>query len=411
MKKLVVTILLAALIFVIPSVYAQENEFKADLMVLFTTDEGWTVLAQPNGQVKTVFNIIIYVNKPAIMDLKVKVGDQIIFQTKEDVEFRYTHQVNIKEGGKSLLITADFETTAGKYHVEFQGVVVKTPVPVPRDLSGWISPKQLSRILENVTWTTIMISMMFGLMGIGAAILSKYYFMLLEPFNAIYLTLIGAIFSLSIFMSPDYGLGYGIIAILAGFLSYHYLRGPRLIGIIAVDEDNRNVWDVNLPIYFTEDGPAVALQSTVWALRRILFNQHAMLENNSTIATLWKRNQETDLILANDADIQRLEKAVETEKEGVKKVKGRWVMRVDSMDVHEFNDLEFMKAKDSFKKLNKAYEELKAKLVEMESTFNARVLEEAHKISKRFLDRLWAAIEPGVKEEKRLDILPGGEKK
>jgi len=179
--------------------------------------------------------------------------------------------------------------------------------------------------------------------------------------------LLGAAALAAFALEEDAAAGYFAIFAFADFISYRYVKGPSLLGILELRFRDRDVWDALLPVYPHEGRIAVALQSGLWAIRRLM-GKHVYLEINGKIESLWKRNGTVDLIICEKAVLRKKpvrfhveEEEMEEAAELTHKVEKReeWVLEVVPADVHT---LSFIRNADYFLKIKnearKAYEEL-----------------------------------------------------
>ena len=380
----------------------EESLVRCEIQVLWEHPDGWLILAKPGSQIAQTFTVRVYVSYPGTVELEVTAGGERIYFIRDIVEWKLEKTISTGKSGVSIVVRARLKTRLGDYETVWSGTLVKQPQPRPPSLEGWLSPRQWQRMVSELRWETILFGVIFAAVGVGISIICKYWFKLLSPFNMIHMFTLGTLFGGCISLSSDYGVGYAIIAIVADLLAYHYMKGPDIIGILHIEEEIRNINDVDLPIYEVEGlGLCVALQSSYWALKRTLLGQHVQLEVYGPLATTWTRNRgETSLIIANDANLMEVAEELAGEEEEAggplemlrRKIRKRYVLRVDPAAVHAINDLTYLTEARIYKKLSQALDEAHSRIVELEATLEKRALERGREYARRMYDSVMEIV-------------------
>ncbi|MDW8086289.1 MAG: hypothetical protein RMI45_08670 [Ignisphaera sp.] len=346
------------------------EEFKFDVVIYYTSDEGWDIIAKEGWQIGPKVYVIVYTNQPGVLSMNAVAGNEKVFEVNEVIDFKKEYPISIPSSkyGHPLTITATM--TYGKISKSIikSYTIVKSPIPPRTAFLEMFTPEQIRRIISEIRWDTIFKSLIAAVAGIAVAIFLKYKCMMLEPFNALQIPfLVAAIFTAHT-LEGESGIGYFMVYFIANFMSYKFLKGPALIGILEIRNTERDVWDVLLPIYITEDGGiAIALQRSDYALKRLL-GKHIYLKLRGQVETLWRKNGSYDLIIASRTELKKLpvesEEPVE-ESEGLelkKKRKEVMTFEVDVCDVHQINFIinakTFDKIRSELKKLHEEHRSL-----------------------------------------------------
>jgi len=358
-SKLILLLALMALAWGIAHAAAQPIEdFLFDVVVTYRTADGLEVVAVDGFQVTGDLKIYVYTNQPGKVSITATAGGEKIFETEEGIEFKKEYSLTVPPSKYGRTITITVVLTWGKISksVIKSYTVVKKPIPPAEAMAGWLTPKQLEKIVANIKWETIMKAMFAALMGIGAAAFLKYYLMMVDPINALQIPVLASSLAAAYLLEPEYGSGYWMVFLLADLLSYRFLKGPALIGILELRSKEREAWDVLLPIYTTADGRlAIALQRSDWAIRRLL-GRHVYLELKNPVEAMWKKNGSIDLIIAEKAELKQKEVAAKHPEEAteglrLEKIKRKeWVFEVEVADAHT---IEFLKKAAYFDELKK----------------------------------------------------------
>jgi len=363
------------------AVKAQDHieEFLFDVVVTFINPDGWEIVAKDGWQVSGNIRIYVYTNQPGQVSVTAVVDNEKILDVKEDIEFKREYSLSIPETkyGKTLTITVIMTWGRISKTVVKSFTIVKSPVPVRQTLFTF-TIRQVQEMLSEAKWDSILKALLAALAGLGVAIFLKYKALMLDPINALQLPLIGAASAVAFLADPDHGAGYFLIFLLSDFMSYRYLKGPTLIGILDIRVNNRRVWDMELPIYSTEEGKlAVALQRSDWAIRRLL-GKHVYLEFTGKIDELWKKNEYVDLIVAEKAELKEKEVEEIFENEEMEELRPErrkrkvWVFEITPADAHT---LEFIENAEEFEKLKEEYLELLGKYQSLALAFERKVEE------------------------------------
>jgi len=360
-KLLILLLILVLALSSVRLVYAQEvlEDFLFDVVVTYTSADGWEIVAKDGWQVTGDLKVIVYTNQPGVVSITAVIENEKVLDVKESIEFKKEYKLSIPRSKYGKVITFTIVMTWGRISktITKSYTIVKAPVAPKTSMINWLSPKQWKRLLESVKWETITFALFVSLAGIGFAVFLKYKAMMLEPINALQLPGMAAALLALYFIDPEYFAGYFMIWLLADFLSYKFLKGPNLVGILELRMKDREIWDVMLPVYVTESGRlAIALQRSDWAIRRLL-GKHVYLELKGNPKELWKKNGGYDCIIAESTQLKQKEITFHTPEEATeglelkKERKKEWVFEVEVADAHT---LHFIKKVSYFDKLKKA---------------------------------------------------------
>jgi len=372
------------------------------VLVFWRHPDGWLVAAQQGEQVKPPLIIRVYVSYPGVVELEVTAGGERIYYTREEVEWRFEKVIDTAKSNVAITVRAKLATKVGDYETSWTGTLVKQPVARPESLEGWLSPRQWERMVSDLRWETILYGIIFAAIGVTISIICKYGFKLIHPINMIHLFFIGLLFGCSISWDENFGAGYAAIALLADIIAYNYLKGPEILGVLHIQEEKRNVNDIDVPIYHVPGlGTCVALQSSYWAVKRTLLGQHVRLEVTGPLASSWTRNAETGLVIANDANLVEVAEKMAEESESSEaaglglfrqKPKKQYVMRVDPAAVHVISDLTYITDVTVYQKLASELDRAYNRIVELETTLEKRALERGMEYAKRHVGELMTHI-------------------
>jgi len=226
--------------------------------------------------------------------------------------------------------------------------------------------------------------------------------MLLSPLNGVHLTLLIASLFGCYFLGTNFSyIPYWIVILLISNVAYPMLKTARVRQVMEVQLHERNINIAGLPLYRTPSGQdAIALQTTVHALRRAFLNEHVLLNVQGNWETNWTFNAYTQLFIADAAGLLEIGKtAEEQERESgifgvVRRLFGRkspeytTIFAVDLANAHDFDNFTFTTRADAFQLLNKRYEGLKRNYEQLDALRKADVQRE---IDQRFdiLDKLF----------------------
>jgi hypothetical protein len=392
--------------------YAGGQSAACEVLVFWRHPDGWLVMAQQGEQVKPPLTIRVYVSYPGVLELEVTAGGERIYYTREEVEWKFEKIVDTSKSNVAVTVRARLSTKVGDYETSWTGTLVKQPVARPESLEGWLSPRQWERMVSDLRWGTILYGIIFAAIGVVISIICKYGFKLIHPINMIHMFFIGVLFGCSISWDEDFGVGYAAIALLADLIAYNYLKGPEILGVLHIQEEKRNVNDIDVPIYSVPGlGTCVALQSSYWAVKRTLLGQHVRLDVTGPLASSWTRNGETGLVIANDANLVEVAEKMAEESEASeavglglfrRKPKKQYVMRVDPAAVHVISDLTYMTDVTVYQRLASELDSAYNRIVELETTLEKRALERGMEYAKRHVGELMKHIfggEKGGREE------------
>ena len=373
-KLLLVFLVYVIMLTLVSVVEAQETveEFNVDVIVTYISDEGWQIVAKDGYQVTGNLKLYVYTNVPGVVSVTAVVENEKVLDVKEKIDFKKEYTLNLPKSKYGKVITFTIVMTWGRVSktVTKSYTIVESPVPPNLALQKLFTPRQLERIIKNIKWDTVAKAFFFAIGGVAAAAFLKYYCYLLEPFNSLQLPLLGAAALAAFALEEDAAAGYFAIFAFADFISYRYVKGPSLLGILELRFRDRDVWDALLPVYPHEGRIAVALQSGLWAIRRLM-GKHVYLEINGKIESLWKRNGTVDLIICEKAVLRKKpvrfhveEEEMEEAAELTHKVEKReeWVLEVVPADVHT---MKFIRNASYFTDLVKDYRKLADEAAEL----------------------------------------------
>ena len=341
----------------------QIEEFLFDVVVIYHSDEGWDIVAKDGWQIGPHIKVVIYTNQPGVIHITAVAGDEKIFESEDPIEFKKEYAINVPSSkfGQALTITCVMTWGRISKTIIKSYTIVKAPIAPSKGLLQMFTPEQIKKLISEIKWDTILKALIASIAGIAAAAFLKYKAMMLEPFNALQIPVIATAAGVAFTLEPEAGAGYFLIFLIANFLSYKFMKGPALIGILELRNTEREVWDVMLPIYTTAEGRlAIALQRSDWAIRRLM-GKHVYLELKGDVEALWKKNGSFDLIIAVSSQLKRktlVEKIPSEETEGLELEKEKrkvWVFEVEVADAHT---LDFVVDARTFSRLKKRLVEL-----------------------------------------------------
>lgn len=363
-KEILIIILLFILPLIIIPVYAQEENnfnvstYQVDAIIYYKHEDGWWVKCLDGYQVTGRLHVTIYVNKPGKISVTAMVENEKIFDVNQAIDFKADYDVNIPSSKYGKTVTFTIIATWGRVSKTIikSYTVVEKPIG-PKVPIVNLTEKQVNKLLENVTWESITKAVFASIGGIGIAVFLKYYLKMLDPINAMQIPML-IIATIVIFLvEPDYGAGYFMILTIADLLSYRFMKGPQLLGILHLKMRKREAWDAELPIYTTEDGRlAVALQRSDYAIRRLL-GRHVYVEFTGPVKPyFWRKNGEMDLIFVDDARLRKktLEFTLPSEQGELKETEKRQAY-VMELHIASANTVGYLRNVDMFLELKDKY--------------------------------------------------------
>jgi len=407
---------LALLLASFPAVRAEK--FQYDVQVQYYTSDGWIVLAQQGQQIAQQFHVILYVNRPCRVDVDIVVGGESEFKTSVPVEFKWEREHTTMKSGQPIVVRLAFHFDDTIMEAEWHGLIVKRPQPYPKNIEEWFSPKQVERIIGNLTFENIFKALIYALAGVGMAIISRYYFLLLSPLNGIHISMIVGSLTASMMLDPNWGMSYWLITLISDIVVYQFIKSARLMSILVYDLPKRNFDLVGVPYYHNSEGKlCAALQSTVFAIRRTLFNQHVVFrfkneylpedkqEKLLSIKPTHTLNGVEPLYLADKAGVRELVEYVEREESGggiigtvtslIRRRKRRrnWYFDVyPSMCGIPFDNFTLGFDIDAVAKLKKWAVDLATENAELKQLLEAKSIQKGQEIAKKHLDAIQEVI-------------------
>ena len=216
----------------------QIEEFLFDVVVIYHSDEGWDIVAKDGWQVGPHIKVIVYTNQPGVIHITAVAGDEKIFESEDPIEFKKEYAINVPSSkfGQALTITCVMTWGRISKTVIKSYTIVKSPIAPSKGLLQMFTPEQIKKLISEIKWDTIFKALIASIAGIGVAAFLKYKAMMLEPFNALQIPFICAAVALSFILESEAGAGYFMIWLLANFMSYKFMKGPALIGILEFKE-------------------------------------------------------------------------------------------------------------------------------------------------------------------------------
>jgi len=406
---------------VLPS-YAEAQEkpakFRYDVQVTFLTAENWEIVAQQGQQIAQKFHVKVYVSQPCRLDVNIVVGGESEFKTSEQVEFKWERDHTTKKSAQPLVIYLTFHFGDTVMETSWRGLIVKVPRAYPQDFEGWLSPGQVQRMIENLTFENIVKAIIFALIGVGLAIVSRYYFMLLSPLNGIHAAMLTCTLIGSMLYDSQWGVAYWLITLLSDMVVYQFIKSAKLMNVLVYDLANKNFDLIGIPYYTNPAGKlCAALQSSVFAVKRALFNQHVEFRFRSrwlpeekqleiqSIKPTHTLNKAEPLYLADSANVTELVEAVEEEEEigGIagflkgllRREKKRRKLYFDvepSESGIPFDNFTLGFEMGALEKLKKWAVDLAMKNAELKQLLDAKSIQKGQELAKKHLDEILAVV-------------------
>jgi len=386
------------------TVQAQEEprKFRYDIVVTFLSSENWEIVARQGQQVAQKFHVTIYVSQPCRADIRITVGGETEYQASETIDFKWERDHTTQKSAQQLLIYVTFHFDKTEVDATWRGLIVKAPVPYPKNLEEWLSPKQVQRMLENITFEHIIKAIIFALIGVGLAIISRYYFLLLNPMNGIHASMLVATLIGYLAYDSQWGVGYWLITLLSDIVP------------------NKNFDLVGIPYYTNPAGKlCAALQSSLFAVKRAIFGEHVEFrfrneylpedkqEKILSITPTHTLNKVEPLYLADKANVTEFVEAVEEEEEAggiIGFAKGLLKRRKERKKIYfdvypsnigiPFNNFELGFDAEAIKKLKQWAVNVAMENAELKQLLEAKSIQKGQQLAKRHLDELMKIIFP-----------------
>jgi len=354
---------------------AKAQALDYEMFLTYVDSNGYTIYAKLGNQLPQTFAIVVFVNQPVDLTIRLRVGGETEYEKQGlKVAFRWSYDHTTPKSNAAVDVKITLKAKEITQDVTWAGVIVKKPVVIPKDVSEWFSPSQVTDIIKSITLTEIIKISAFAFVGLGMAFFCKHQLMLLNPLNGMNLTLMIASLFACYFAGADWSyVPYWLVIVMMTNLAYPIIKGPKVRQVLEIQLSERNMNMAGLPVYRAPDGEdAIALQTTVHALRRLLLGEHVKLSVEGNWSTNWTWNGFFQLFIANAAFLAEIGKTVEEQEaeSGVFGVFRRlfrgkgpiWntVFAINLGNAHQFDNLTYITRADAFRLLNKAYEQLKA---------------------------------------------------
>jgi len=408
-----------AILFISSPLTVRAEKFQYDVQVLYYTPDNWLVIAQEGQQVAQKFRVVLYVNRPCRVDIDIVVGGESEFKTSIPVEFKWEREHVTTKSAQPVSVRFTFHFDDTIMETEWNGLIVKAPQPYPKNLEEWFSPKQVERMISNLTFENIFKALIYSIVGVGMAIISRYYFLLLSPLNGVHASMIVGSLYASMSIDPNWGVSYWLITLISDIVVYQFIKSARLMSILVYDLPKKNFDLVGIPYYHNSEGKlCAALQSTVFAIRRTLFNQHVVFrfkneylpkdkqEKLLSIKPTHTLNQVEPLYLADKAGVQELVEYVEREEQGGgiigtvtsllpqrRKKRRNWYFDVYPSECGiPFDNFTLGFDMDAISKLKKWAVDLAVENAELKQLLDAKSIQKGQEIAKKHLDAIQEVI-------------------
>jgi len=420
-RTVIVSVLLAFFCLSASLLLAEAQEpakFRYDVQVTFLTAENWEIVAQQGQQIAQKFHVKVYVSQPCRMDVNIVVGGESEFKASEQVNFKWERDHTTKKSSQPLIIYLTFHYGDTIMETSWRGLIVKAPQAYPQNFEGWFSPRQVARMIENLTFENIVKAIIFALIGVGLAIISRYYFLLFSPLNGIHAAILTCALIGSMLYDSQWGVGYWLITLLSDMVVYQFIKSAKLMNVLVYDLANKNFDLIGIPYYTNPAGKlCAALQSSIFAIKRTFFNQHIEFRFRSrwlpeekqlkiqSIKPSHTLNKTEPLYLADSANVTELVEAVEEEEEtggiaGVVKGLLRREKKIRKLyfDVEPsecgipFDNFTLGFEIGALEKLKKWAVDLATENAELKQLLDAKSIQRGQKIAKKHLDEIMAVV-------------------
>jgi len=380
-------------------------DFGADLQVTFV-DEGtnWVVLARQGQQVAQSFTVTVYSNVPATMRLSVYVGGELEYSTRQDVQFKFVKEIRTSKTA-DVRVICQLEYGGTLKELAWEGTAVAKPAPIPKGVSDYFTPSQVKSMIENLNMEWVVKAMIFGAIGAGVAIITRYVFMLLQPWTGLHLSFVVALIFGYYYYDPTNWIYYFMISLAIDFLTYYFIRSADVVNVLEPEVGEQNINLAGLPVYTNHLGTCVALQSSVEAVRRVFFGNHVVLRLNGPLKSSWTLNHSSQVAIANSAKLEELqEESEESSGELVPKPakKKGWkrYFTIDMASVHQYPSWELVHRANIHEEMSKKIEELTTENSMLKALMEANSVRKAQQIAGDFVTKLYGVIfERKEKEE------------
>jgi len=404
---------------VVPAQAQDSKKFQYDVVVTFMSAENWEIVAQQGQQIAQKFHVKIYVSKPCRMDINIVIGGESEFKTSVPVDFKWERDHTTQKSAQTLMIYLTFHFDDTIMETSWRGLIVKAPRAYPKDIEEWFSPTQVRRMIENITFEGIIKAIVFALIGVGLAIISRYYFLLLSPLNGVHAGMLVASMIGSILYDEQWGIGYWLVTLLSDMVVYQFIKSARLMSILVYDLPNKNFDLIGMPYYTNPAGKlCAALQSSIFAIKRALFGEHVEFrfrcrwlpeekqEKILSIKPTHTLNKAEPLYLADSANVTEFVEAVE-EEEAVGGIVGfvKGLAKREKKRRKLYFDVEPSKGTGvpfdnftlgfeigSFEKLKKWAVDLAIENTELKQMLKAMAIREGQQIAEKHLNEIFKVV-------------------
>jgi hypothetical protein len=353
------------------------TDYGAELQISFV-DEGtnWLVLARQGQQVTQTFTVTVFCQVPATMRLNVYIGGELEFSTRQDVQFKFVKEIKTTK-------TADV-----------------------KGVSDYFTPSQVKSMIENLNMEWVFKALLFGAIGAGVAIITRYVFMLLQPWTGLHLSFIVVLIFGYYFIDKVNWIYYFIISLVIDFLTYYFIKSADVINVLEPEVGEQNINLVGLPVYNNHLGTCVALQSSIEAIRRVLFGNHVVLKLNGPLKSSWTLNHSSNVTIANSAKLEELqeeaaESAGQVMPKPVKRKGWKRFFTVDLAASHQYPSWELVHRVDVHESMSQKIEELTKENSMLKALMEANSVKKAQEIATDFVTKLYQVVFEKKEEQKQ----------
>lgn len=380
------------------------TDYGAELQITFV-DEGtnWVVLARQGQQVTQTFTVTVFCQVPATMRLNVYIGGELEFSTRQDVQFKFVKEIKTTKTA-NVRVICQLEYGGVLKELTWEGTCVAKPAPIPKGVSDYFTPSQVKSMIENLNMEWVFKALLFGAIGAGVAIITRYVFMLLQPWTGLHLSFIVALVFGYYFIDKVNWIYYFIISLVIDFLTYYFIKSADVINVLEPEVGEQNINLVGLPVYNNHLGTCVALQSSIEAIRRVFFGNHVVLKLNGPLKSSWTLNHSSNVTIANSAKLEELqEEAAESVGQVLPKpVKRKGWKRFFTVDLaasHQYPSWELVHKANVHESMSKKIEELTRENSMLKALMEANSVKKAQEIATDFVTKLYQVVFEKKEEE------------
>ena len=382
------------------------TDYGAELQITFV-DEGtnWVVLARQGQQVTQTFTVTVFCQVPATMRLNVYIGGELEFSTRQDIQFKFVKEIKTTKTA-DVRVICQLEYGEVLKELTWEGTCVAKPAPIPKGVSDYFTPSQVKSMIENLNMEWVFKALLFGAIGAGVAIITRYVFMLLQPWTGLHLSFIVVLIFGYYFVDKVNWIYYFIISLVIDFLTYYFIKSADVINVLEPEVGEQNINLVGLPVYNNHLGTCVALQNSMEAIRRVFFGNHVVLKLNGPLKSSWTLNHSSNVTIANSAKLEELqeeaaESAGQVMPKPVKRKGWKRFFTVDLAASHQYPSWELVHKANVHESMSKKIEELTRENSMLKALMEANSVKKAQEIATDFVTKLYQVVFEKKEEQKQ----------